>query len=111
MATNRSRVLFLVVFSVHLAATAFCSVKSFGLSMDRFDSGEPISEYESVLDAVLTVLSFPILELAQRIDPLFLPGLAGWLPFIANSAAWASMAVLLQYVYFHASAQPRRHAG
>ena len=113
MAISRGRTTFLVVFPVHLAVTVFCLVRSFGLSMSRFDSGQPATRSEKLLTFASETLSFPLGHLAKGIDPEFLPGLVGWLPFIANSALWALVAVFLRYSFFNAKVDARqnRHAG
>jgi hypothetical protein len=113
MAISRGRATFLVVFPVHLAVTAFCLVRSFGLSMSRFDSGEPATRSEKLLTFASETLSFPLVHLAKGIDSEFLPGLVGWLPFIANSSLWALVAVFLRYSFLNAKvvARRNRHAG
>lgn len=113
MISIRGRAVFLVVFLTHFLATAYAFVRSFGLSMARFDSGDPASPLETFLGAASKVLSFPILTLVQRIDPVLLPGLAGWIPFVANSALWATAFMLLRYVFRNAApaTQHGHHAG
>jgi hypothetical protein len=84
------------------------------MSMARFDTLEQASWIERVLATASNVLLFPIVTLATRfIDPLFMPGLLGWVPVLLNSALWASVLVVLRHfvVSTPSLAQRNRHVG
>ena len=72
----------------HYVATFATLLVSFASSMDRFDSARAASAGEKIIGGVNDILSFPILPLLKFL-PIHFPGIAGHLPFVANSALWA----------------------
>jgi hypothetical protein len=59
--------------------------------MARFDTGEPASALEQVLEALAATLMFPVVTAVLKVDRLadWFPGRTGYLPFILNSCLWA----------------------
>lgn len=93
----------------HYAATFGTLLASFGSSMDRFDSGRAASAGDKFIGAANDVLSFPILPILKFL-PIHFPGIAGHLPFFANSALWAAaiVAVALRLRKKEAIQQPQQ---
>ena len=60
--------------------------------MSRFDTGGQAGWLEAVGGRLLSVLGFPMLTLVEGMG-LRVPGLWGYVPFVANSALWAAAAL------------------
>jgi|GEM_PF-1577850 hypothetical protein len=75
---------------VHFCLSISLLLISFGSTMERFDSGDPATFSEQIIDIGVTVLNFPLVTLA--LIPNFLAkyfsGAGGWFVFIANSLLW-----------------------
>ena len=77
----------------HLLATVLAFLLSFGAGMGRMDSGEPATFGSKALEVVARVLMFPLVDPGARV--LRLPGVAGYLVFLANSVLWACIVYFL----------------
>ncbi len=76
----------------HFILSVVAMVQSFGMGMSRFDSGAPPSPLEQFVAGAHAVLSFPVLFIFMRLHGDWMrwfSGLAGYIPFVANSILWA----------------------
>ena len=92
----RLRILFILA-AIHFGLTIGTSLRAFGMSMDRFDTGHPKTLAETTLENVAAVLRSPMEQWLEGSDlpQLLLPGLLGYLPFLLNSLLWAGAVWLL----------------
>src|SRR5262245_20456235 len=112
MANVRDRPVFLLAFAIHFGLSVLTFVLSFGSTMARFDTGAEPSGSDRFVSGLSAVFAFLVVRLLSGIDSAFLPGVLGWLPFIANSVLWAIVVVLLRRAA-HGSLLSRqsKHAG
>lgn len=89
----RDLLLFASVTAIHLLSTVGLLVYVFGAGMARFDSGIPAGLTETVAEWLLAALSLPVLTVLDRLRVLRVPGLWGYLPFLANSSLWGLVVV------------------
>ena len=84
--------LFFVLTAAHLAVTIGLLLFVFGAGMARFDTGGEPAWFEALCGRLLNVLMFPLSMLLDRMGQRF-PGWWGYVPFVANSALWAAVAL------------------
>lgn len=98
--------LFGLLTAAHLVVTIGLLLFVFGAGMSRFDSGGQPGWLEAAGDRLLSVLGFPVLTLAEGMG-LRVPGLWGYVPFVANSALWAAAALVVLGVVKRVRTRPR----
>jgi len=73
----------------HFSASAIGTMAKLHAAMQMFETGQPPSFVELLLDRMLTLLYFPLVTVARLAPRDAFPGLIGWLPFALNSLLWA----------------------
>jgi hypothetical protein len=90
----------------HFSATALLFFLVVGDASRRWDVGRPPSIGSRILQGAINVVTFPIVTAASAVPGPMFEGLAGWLPFIANSVLWAFVAY---YAVQHARRRNATH--
>jgi hypothetical protein len=98
--------LFGLLTAAHLVVTVGLLLFVFGAGMSRFDSGGQPGWFEAACGLLLSVLGFPMLTLVDGMG-LRVPGLWGYVPFVANSALWAAAALVVVGVVKRVRTRPR----
>jgi hypothetical protein len=80
---------------VHLAASLYLFLVSFGIGMHHMDTGVHLRFGEKAVCLLSDILFLPIFVL----KPHWFPGLWGYIPFILNSLVWG-IATWLAYSWF-----------
>ncbi|MGO3058013.1 hypothetical protein ACT3R7_20460 [Halomonas sp. AOP43-A1-21] len=77
-----------IIAVVHFALFMIMFLLSFGHGMERFETGDEISQIESVLHMTYLVLAFPLITLTSYLKSMSFPGLWSYVPILANSFLW-----------------------
>ena len=85
----------LPIAGVHFLVHGGLFILTFGRSMSRFDSGEPAGLVERMADAMVSVLSLPLLPIALSLPSDWFSGFAGYAPLALNSLLWGVAGWLL----------------
>lgn len=95
----------LLFAAIHFAALAAAFAWSFGSTMDRFDTGAPATQADTVIDLIVQILSFPIgwlfLHAPIGRDWVDLVDLLAWPLIVANSLLWGFAADYLVSRFSH----------
>ena len=81
----QSRVWVLGFAGIHFIAHGILFITAAGISMGHFDSGEPLSFGEGIIESLAWVFSLPLIPF---VEPSWFPGLFGYIPFALNSLCW-----------------------
>ena len=81
----------LILAACHFVLSLVALFVTFGISMSRFDTGDPPSASETVIEWVADVLHFPLVPLAEASPVRFSSTWAEYMPFILNSLLWGAV--------------------
>lgn len=90
----RDRTLLISVSALHILASFGLLFYTIGAGMARFDNPAPPAMSETIAQGLFALLSFPILT-AVGVLQLRVPGLLGYIPFLANASLWGLAAVMI----------------
>lgn len=76
----------------HFIVSRTLFVWVFGREMAQFDTGQPPNALDRLAGGISTVLDLPVALLLTHVPPTWLPGLVGYIPFVANSLVWGLLA-------------------
>jgi ABC-type uncharacterized transport system permease subunit len=77
-----------IVAGIHFLLCFVFFFISFGISMDRFDTGRSLTLIERGIQGASEVLFFPLGTLFLSLAPKNIPNAAQYIPFILNSLLW-----------------------
>jgi len=89
---------------VHFTASALLFFLAVRDSSARWDAATGPSISGKLLNGAAAVMMFPVVTAAFAVPGALFNGLAGWLPFVANSVLWGFV------VYYGAQYLRRRNA-
>ena len=80
--------------AAHFAASIVVFFAVIRDGSQRFHSGASASVWSGVISRVNDVLFFPLVTAAYHLPGSLFTGVAGWIPFLANSALWGVLLYL-----------------
>ena len=87
----------LVLAAGHFIMTWAVFLKTFTMTMARFDTGGQPTLAERAVDVVREILFFPLATITLRVPHIakLFHGALGWIPFVLNSLLWGILVYMI----------------